>query len=68
MVGSNTENVLTYRRGLHGETSYVAVNFTATDQPVEFPTEVHQVLSTSAERTEPFSSVSLEPNEAIVVR
>ena len=68
MLESNTNNVLGYKRSLNGETSFIAVNFTNEDQPVVFPTEVHQVLSTSAGRTDPFTSILLEPNEAIIVR
>jgi len=68
MFEGNANDVLAYKRSLDGETTYVAVNFTNEDRPVEFPTEVRQVLSTSAERTEAFTAILLGANEAIVAR
>lgn len=68
MLDSNAENVLTYRRSLDGQTSFIAVNFTAESQLVEFPTEVQQILSTSTDRSEPFTSILLGPNEAVIAR
>jgi maltose alpha-D-glucosyltransferase/alpha-amylase len=68
MLESNTNEVLAYKRSLSGRTSYVAVNFSNESKPVKFPREVHQVLSTSTVRIEPFTSILLGPTEAIVAR
>ncbi len=68
MVDSNSDNVLVYERTISSASTYVAVNFTEQQQNVEFPTEIRQVLSTSHERSEKFSSVTLSPNEAIIAR
>ena len=68
MLESNRENVLAYERDFAGSAMFVAINFTNDPQPFQFPCDVRQVLSTHTERGESFISVTLSPNEAVIVQ
>jgi glycosidase len=68
MLDSNRDHVLSYSRTLDDDTVHVAINFTDTAQPYEFPTTVSQLFGTAGERTGLFSDVTLAPNEAIIAR
>jgi alpha-glucosidase len=68
MLTANQDHVLSFSRILGDEAVHVAINFADTPQPCTFPGAVTQVLGTSDIRTDAFSHVVLEPDEAIVVR
>ena len=68
MLAPDGANVLAYERHFAGSSTLVAINFSDEPRAFEFPRTVQQILSTHTQRTDPFSVVTLGPNEAVIVR
>lgn len=68
MMTPDDRHVLAYERYLPGSSTLVAINFTDGSQTFEFPRLVRQMLSTHVARSDPFTAVRLDPNEAVIVR
>ena len=68
MLDTNNDHVLAYEREFDGTSLLIAINFSGLEQPFVFHRDVHQILSTHLNRIGSFGSVTLEPDEAIIVR